>query len=278
MGGLWKDMKLEAVLFLTGSAALAGVPGLAGFWSKDEIIGNVLVLAQYQGGVWWFVFGALLLTAGLTAFYTTRLVMLTFFGAPFDAHRHPHKTHWTMLLPLVVLATLSVVGGLALGSPVSHALDAFTEPVWTVPAWHHDIPHELEHGAHTMAMGASIAVATLGIGLAAFLYSSKRDALAAFVKGPGKPMFELSSNKFWVDEIYDFIIVQPTRKLADVLFVVVDRGVIDGALVEGSGRLVSGVGYALRLVHNGAVNTATTSMTLGAVLILAYLGWLVANG
>ena len=278
MGGLWKDMRVESILFLIGSAALAGVPGLAGFWSKDEVIGNVFVLAQVQGGSWWFVFGVLLLTAGLTAFYTTRLVMLTFFGAPHDPHRHPHKTHWTMLVPLIVLATLSVVGGLALGSPVSHLLATFTEPIWTVPAWHHEIDHALEHSAHQTAMALSIVVALGGIGLSAFLYSSKRALLADFVAGAGKPLFQAASNKFYVDELYDLVVVRPTAWLARALFVVIDRGAIDGVLVTGSALGASGLGVVLRRVHTGVLNAATTAMALGAVVILAYLGWQVANG
>ena len=278
MGGLWRDMRLESVLFLTGALALAGVPPLAGFWSKDEVLGNALVLAQFQGGAWWLIFATLLLTAGLTAFYTTRLVVIAFFGPPADPHRHPHPSHWTILVPLVLLALLSVVGGLWLGSPVSHVLEAFTEPVWTVPAWHHEIPHELEHAAHQTAMGASIAVATAGILLGGWFYGWRRELVARFVAGSGRGLYALAQQKFLVDELYDAIVVRPVKWLANALFVGVDRAVIDSLMVGGSGRLTLGVGAVLRRAHSGALNAATASMLLGAGILAVWVAWQVSNG
>ncbi|MBA2319654.1 MAG: NADH-quinone oxidoreductase subunit L [Deltaproteobacteria bacterium] len=276
MGGLWRDMKVESILFLVGAAALAGLPPFAGFWSKDEILGNTLVLAQMQGGLWWLVFGILMLTAALTAFYTTRLVMIAFFGAPADPHRHPHPTHWTILVPLAILALLSAFGGLALGP--TEALAHFTAPVWTVPAWHATIDPHLEHSAHLTAKAMSTFAAVGGVALAAFLYGWRRSSISSFVHGPGRVPFWLASNKFLVDELYDRTIVQPTKWLAGALFTGVDRAVIDSLLVSGSGRLTLGVGSALRRAHSGALNAATASMVLGAVVIAGYLAWLVSNG
>jgi NADH-quinone oxidoreductase subunit L len=274
MGGLYRDLKAETVLFGIGALALAGIPPLAGFVSKDAILGNTLVLAQVEGGAWWFVFGVLLLTAALTAFYTTRLFVVAFLGAPADPHRHPHASHWTILVPLVILAFLSVVGGYGLAGP----LESFTAPVWTVPAWHHAIDHDLEHTAHLTAMGLSLVAAFGGVGLAAWLYGWRRGAVTSFVNGAGRGIYWLASNKFLVDELYDRIVVAPTRWLANALFVGIDRAIIDGLLVSGSGRATLGVGHALRGAHSGALNAATASMVLGAVVIAIYLARVVSNG
>jgi NADH-quinone oxidoreductase subunit L len=278
MGGLWKDMRLESILFLVGAAALAGVPGLAGFWSKDEILGNTLLLATRQGGAWWTIYLVLTFTAFLTAFYTTRLVVIAFFGAPADPHRHPHKTHWTMMVPLVLLALGAVFSGLALGSPFSHALETFTEPVWSVPSWHGSLDEAKVASIHLEGMGISVAMVVLGVGLAGWLYGYRRDLVDRFATGPGKGLYDLATAKFEVDELYGMLVIEPTKRLARALFTGVDRGLIDGALVNGSARVVDGVGVALRRVHTGAINAATASMTIGAVAILIYLGWLVSHG
>ena len=103
MGGLRKDMFWVFVLFTVGSLALAGLPGLAGFFSKDEILASVLLLAHYQGGMWGVTWWLLVFTAALTAFYTMRMLILTFFGPPADPHRHPHAVHWTMMSALGLL-------------------------------------------------------------------------------------------------------------------------------------------------------------------------------
>jgi NADH-quinone oxidoreductase subunit L len=277
MGGLWKDMKGIAILFIIGSLALAGFPGFAGFFSKDEILGGVLVQAQQAGGAWNLVFAMLLVTAALTAFYTTRLVVLTFFGAPADPHRHVHEVHWSMTSVLAVLAALSLAGGAALGSPTG-VLEHFTQAVWYEVEALHAIDHEAVHHAHSLAMALSIAAVLLGIGAGAVLYGLKRDALTALVQGPAAAMHRLVENKFYVDELYNALFVMPTNKLAALLFAHVDRALIDGFLVEGSGKAVLGAGGTLRRTQAVAISGATATMTGGAVVIVGYLLWQVTNG
>jgi NADH-quinone oxidoreductase subunit L len=266
MGGLWKDMRGVAVLFIIGSIALAGLPPLAGFWSKDEILGNVAVFMLHEGGIWTLTFLILLATAALTAFYTTRLVVLTFFGPPHDPNRHPHATHWTMMTALVVLAGLSLVGG-ALGGP----LEAFTEPLWKPVEWLEKLPEAEVHHAHLLAMGLSVLAAVGGCVVGGVLYGSQRGLLKGFVEGAGAPLHQVVLNKFYVDELYDAVFVGPIRLGAPILWAIVDRMFIDRTLVEGPAMSISAIGVALRRSHTGVINVATGSMVLGTVAMLGYV-------
>jgi NADH-quinone oxidoreductase subunit L len=266
MGGLWKDMRGVAVLFLVGSLALGGMWPFAGFFSKDQILAAAHAQMAHSGGVWALVFALLVATALLTAFYTTRLVLLVFFGPPADPHRHPHATHWTMMAALVLLAALSAAGGL-LGEPLA----AFTEPAWAHAM--HGITAEDVHHSHWIAVGASVSSVGVGFASAMFLFRFRRSAVEAFVSGPGKQLHWVVQNKFFVDELYHRLVVGPLDRGATLLWSTVDRALIDSFLVEGSGRFVYGVGGALRRTQAGAVNAATVAMMLGALAMLGYLLW-----
>jgi NADH-quinone oxidoreductase subunit L len=273
MGGLRHDLKGVFWLFLLGSLALAGVPPFAGFWSKDEILGSVHLVMSHQGGAWVLVWWLLIATAAMTAFYTTRLVILTFFGHAHDHHRHLHHPHWTMTSVLTFLAILSVFGGMALGP--SGWLHHFTEPVWSQALWMHDLGHEAEHHSHQVAMMFSVGAVVLGIGSAIGLYQFSRSTVDGFVAGAGKPLFQAAHDKFYVDELYNAIIVKPVSAGATLLWAVIDRKLIDELLVEGSGKLVLGAGALLRKTQAGAVAAATGATLAGTVVVLL---WLVTHG
>ena len=266
MGGLWKDFKLVALLFGIGSLALAGVPPFAGFWSKDGILGNVYLLQSEQGGLWVATWWILIFTAALTAFYTTRLYALTFFGPPADPHRHPHAPHWTMTLPLLVLATLSVFGG-ALGGWLSE----YTAAVWQSAAWIQATPEETIESAHHIAMAFSVGAVVLGIGGAAFAYGPGRATLTAFVEGRGAALHQLVLDKFRVDELYQATFVSFFTEGSPILWAFVDRMAIDQFAVEGSGKLVVAISAGLRRSQRGALSIATGAMVVGAVALLGYL-------
>ena len=166
MGGLWKDLKPVAILFGIGSLALAGVPPFAGFWSKDEILGNVHLQMVNGGGVLWTAtWWMLVVTAALTAFYTTRLFLLTFFGKPFDSHRHVHHIHWTMMVPLLMLAILSAGGGF-----LGHSMEVLTESVWHPSASVAALSEEVVHHSHHTALIFSLVAVGIGIGTGICLY------------------------------------------------------------------------------------------------------------
>jgi NADH-quinone oxidoreductase subunit L len=309
MGGLKKHIPLTYWTFVIGSIAIAGVPGLAGFFSKDEILFETF-LHGHQ--ILWVVG---VLTSLLTATYMFRLVHLTFHGeerfghaepaaahvgghdhpAPSHAHGvHLHDAPAPMAFALVVLAVGSILAGY-IGIP--HALGGHnTLGTWLEPAFQATncgapvttgelaglaledcLPgEEAAGGDHTALeltlMGVSTIVAFAGIGLATFLWLKRRDIpqrMAQQYSG----VHRLLLNKYYVDEVYDAAIVQPIKVVSEEgLWRGFDVKVVDGA-VNGAGYLVSGVSIVLRLMQNGSVKTYAASTFMGAVAILAYYLW-----
>ncbi|HMU29077.1 MAG TPA: NADH-quinone oxidoreductase subunit L [Nitrospira sp.] len=254
MGGLKDKLPVTYWTFLVGSLALAGFPLTAGFFSKDDL----LVSSWSAGPLGQVLTICGLVTAGLTAFYSFRLVFVTFWGkSHVDPHHagHVHEPSTTMTAPLMVLAVLSIVAGY-LGIP------AFLEPVF----------HGEGAGAHhegSAALGI-MALATLmgltGIGAAYYLY----------VLNPGLPdrlaqqwraAYELSLHKWYIDEAYDRSLVRPTLSAAQGLWKHVDVAIIDGA-VNGVARAVAWGGWLIRLTQSGQTQHYALGMTLGAVVIL----------
>jgi NADH-quinone oxidoreductase subunit L len=255
MGGLRRLMPITGFTFIIGWLAIAGIPPFAGFWSKDEI----LIAAWDKSPVLWFV-GAV--TALLTAYYMTRQVILVFFGEKRydDEHVHPHESPWTMTVPLMLLAGLSVVGG-ALNLPFEKLLflDDWLEPVFGA---HH------EAAATT---GTKLALATtagvtaiIGILLARTLW----------LRRPDRPALEPSVLKraWGVDALYATLFGTGGGLVAagSAAF---DKQVVDGA-VNGSGNLVRVGGNHLRKIQTGYVRHYALGIAAGTVLIL---GWAVAR-
>jgi NADH-quinone oxidoreductase subunit L len=300
MGGLRKDLPITYWTFLVGSLAIAGVPGLAGFFSKDEILFETF---RHGHQVLWIVG---ILTSLLTALYMFRLVFLTFWGerrgdAPAEAHPDPHAhghtheaadahhhTHLhdappAMATALVVLALGSVLAGYvgiphALGG--HNALATWLEPVFAgpAPAAAAAEPGETAAEAHDETaleltlMAVSVAVALSGIGLAVFLYLKRRE-LPGLVAARFPQLHRLLLNKYYVDELYDRALVRPIRTASqEALWRGFDVAVIDGA-VNGMGAIVSGGAWALRRLQTGSVRAYAGSLFLGVVLILGYYLW-----
>ncbi len=283
MGGLRKELPITYWTFVVGAVAIAGVPGLAGFFSKDEIL-----YRTYASGhtVLWVVG---LLTSLLTAVYMFRLVFLAFHGERTvrpaaalpdphgaDAPHAPHPSHLhdappAMAVALVVLAIGSVVAGYA-GLPAilggGDWFGRFLEPSFGVA--HAD--EVVEHGLEGTLMLVSSAIALAGIGIAAFFFlTNRRAADAAAQRFAG--LHRVLSNKYYVDEIYDAAIVQPIRIVSEeALWKVVDARVIDGA-VDGVGETVGGLSELLRRLQSGSVRTYAASLFFGVVLILGYHLW-----
>ena len=300
MGGLKKHVPITYWTFVIASIAIAGVPGLAGFFSKDEILFETF-LHGHQ-----ILWGIGILTSLLTATYMFRLVHLTFHGeerfqgAPSAAHPvhsdavHLHDAPWPMATALIVLAVGSILAGYI---NLPHALGGHTAlNEWLTPAFQAtncgapvttgelaglaiencEPAEAAEAGEHTALeltlMGVSSIVALLGIGLATFLWLKNRqipDRMAAQYGG----IYRLLLNKYYVDEVYDAAIVQPIKVVStEGLWRGFDVKVIDGA-VNGAGYIVSGVSIVLRLLQNGSVKTYAMSTFVGVVAILAYYLW-----
>ena len=239
MGGLFKKMPQTAITFIIASLALAGVPPLSGFWSKDEIL-----LAAFASGHS-LVFGVLLLTAFMTAFYMFRLIFLTFFGETRNAKVHVHESPALMTLPLWGLAIGSVVLGIP-GSPFMHH--------WFQKFMAH-MAHYPEYEPSATVMACSIAAAILGITLAGIIYLKQKHWATAIAKS--FPLFyRLSFNKFYVDEFYSAYVVKPFHALGRKLFGF-DETVIDGT-VNNAGRatmfLSTIKNWIDKYIVDGAVN------------------------
>jgi NADH-quinone oxidoreductase subunit L len=271
MGGLKKYMPTTTWTFIAATLAIAGIPPLAGFVSKDAILAKVFEAGYTDlnghGGAYYLLWFLGLAGAALTAFYMFRLVYMTFFGefrGGDEAEHHLHESPWTMTLPLQILAVLSVVGGLLLGFPGIlfklegwSFIDRFMGPVilHTHGAEHHG--HALSLGLEWGLVALSVAVALAGIVVATrFYFWDPGFTRAAHLASRFPFAYRLLLNKYWVDELYAATVVRGTIKLADLLWEF-DARVVDGAVngtrhtTVGSSWL-SGI-FDLRVV-DGAVN------------------------
>jgi NADH-quinone oxidoreductase subunit L len=262
MGGLAPRMVVTTITMTIGAAGLAGVPGLAGFFSKDEILASAFGARQR------FIWALLLLGAFLTAFYSFRLLFLAFFGAPrmskAVAH-HVHESPRVMTWPLGVLAVLTVVTGWWLGVPSQHGtrFERFLSPVFAM--------REGGHGgvAAYMLLVLSVIVVAAGIVLAWFLYMSS-PVRAEAIGRPRTVLHRLLLNAYYVDRLYDWLIVVPFYRLSGFLARVVDLRVVDG-LVNMLGRAVVAWAEGIRRFQTGYVVNYALTMLVGAVVVVAVL-------
>ncbi len=280
MGGLRRRMPWTHATFLIGVLAIAGVPLLSGFFSKDEILVAVNQAHDLPGHQVLYALG--LLTAALTAFYMFRLYFLTFTGesrADHEVRAHVHEQPSWIVLPLVVLAVLSVVGGLIgfpqaygdlLDMPETNSLANFLDPLLR-PA-HHSVSHATEYG---LALLATLA-AGAGIVVAALLYRF-RPELAPALAAALRPLHRVLERKYWVDEIYGALIVMPLLWVSDrLLFRTIDAGLIDGLGVNGTAAAVRGLAdRGLKFLQTGLTQSYVLMMIAGGVVVCAalYGGW-----
>lgn len=271
MGGLKSALPKTHFTMLMGTLAIAGIFPFSGFFSKDEILWNAWVRG---GPVLW---GAGVLGAFLTAFYMFRLYFLTFHGVPRlseEAKHHLHESPNSMVIPLMLLAFLSVIGGW-IQVPLlqgGQRLDAFLEPVFadraalTGAAVEHAVHGA---GAETTLMLISLVVALAGIFVAYRFYVVDPE-LPGRTAERARGLYRLIFNKYWVDEIYDGWIVQPLYRTSVRLWERFDDAVIDGA-VNGVGRMAERGAGLLRLAQTGYVQAYVLLITLGLVVVLGYL-------
>src|SRR5213082_3177930 len=235
MGGLWEKIPVTAKTFYVAALAIAGIPPLAGFFSKDEILGHAF---ETHPGLWAVGFA----TAGMTAFYMFRLVFLTFFGytrADDHAQRHIHESPQTMTIPLIILAVLSVIGGW-IGLPAflgGNQFEKFLKPVMPRVGLEAEAAKAVPQTSPTeyFLMFASIAIAVAGIWLAYEFYRTKRFA-PEWVARKMSGFYRVVFHKYYIDEIYDALFVNRTKDLGTLL-VQFDAKVIDGVGVDGTGWL-----------------------------------------
>jgi NADH-quinone oxidoreductase subunit L len=270
MGGLSKKIRWTYITMLTATLAITGFPPLAGFFSKDSIL-----LSAYQSenaGRILYAFG--LLTALLTSFYMFRLIFLTFFGKPrYDEKKvHVHESPKSMLVPLMILAVLSIIGGWMAAPAFWGAPDYFTkflEPVFAQGAG----AETAEAAAHALEIPlAIVAVVTalLGFFIAFWLYlkqPGKPEQLAKSMRG----IYNTLLHKYYVDEIYDTLVVKPLLWISrNVLWQTVDVRVID-ATVNGVAEGATGIGDGVRHTQSGNTRSYAVWVVIGALVIIAII-------
>jgi NADH-quinone oxidoreductase subunit L len=270
--GLRKVLPVTHGTFLVGAATLAGFPLLSAFWSKDEIVGAAFQAGLTAGPVYsefyLALFLAAMLTAFLTAFYTFRAYFLTFWGEvriPEEAGGHAHESPPVMTAPLVILAVFAAGVGLVLAVPPWHLFGGFLA---RTPG----LAEGPEHGLNYGMMGASGVIALAGMGLAYWMYVGQPGAAAQAARTAG-PAYVWSSNKFFIDDLYEIIIVKPMEGFARLLRWF-DLKVVDG-LVDLIGQVPRLIGGLLWPIQNGLVQYYALLMVLGvAVFLLALVRFL----
>ena len=272
MGGLRRHLPWTATLMWIATLAIAGIPPLSGFFSKDEILGAAFALATAQP-IWYVYWLMGVATALLTAFYMTRLMLYTFHGPnrTGDKEReHLHEPRWVMTGPLMVLGLLTLVGG-ALNLPELVGGGAFLhhwlEPV-TALADRMRPAVELSRGVEWALVGSAVAVAALGMFGAARLL--KPAALVpARLAPPETGVGRLLWKKWYVDEIYDALIVRPVQWFArEVLWKTVDARIVDGLLVNGSATASRALGCIGSRLQTGEVGFYVVLFVVGVLLVV----------
>jgi NADH-quinone oxidoreductase subunit L len=292
MGALSKHMRITWATFLVSALTIAGIPPLAGFFSKDEILWSAFT--AHVGPEWlpkalWLLG---LATAGMTAFYVFRAVFLTFHGSDrvsHEAKHHLHESPAVMTLPLVVLAAGAAISGFlgvpgALGG--SNAFHHWLEPVFAGHVGGHEIGVGMagaagarealtvaaSAGAEHSSMEIVLMVVSVLVALAGILV-----AHTFYVRAPGTPaalaarlggIYTLVANKYYVDELYERAIVRPGYALADkLMFRLIDAGVIEG-IVNGLGITARLIGAVTRLAQSGVVRTYAFFMLIGFLYLV----------
>ncbi|MDP8239226.1 MAG: NADH-quinone oxidoreductase subunit L [Candidatus Hatepunaea meridiana] len=271
MGNLRNKMPTTYWTFLVATLAIAGIPGFSGFFSKDEIIWQTFASGHLGIGI------VAMIAALLTAFYMFRLVYMTFHGqwkGRRDQEDHLHESPKVMTMPLVILGVLSIIGGWV---AIPHALgggawfEKFLHPSFA-------LAEELagKHGHHSLAaeyvvMIISVVIAVGGIFWARAWYIKNPEIpkrLAAKLKG----LHKFALNKYYIDEAYDFVVVQTTIGMADGLWRWFDVKLVDG-LVNGVAIFIGWVGSVIRKVQTGLIGNYALMMVFGIVVIVGYMVW-----
>jgi NADH-quinone oxidoreductase subunit L len=269
MGGLRKKIPITYFVFVVATLAIAGIPGLSGFFSKDEILASAFSHGAYLP----YVLG--LIAAVITAFYMFRLLYLTFHGeykGPAGSEEELHESPKVMTVPLMVLAVLSVIGGYV-GLPIVfgknvHVLKAWLDPVFH-PAYeavkYH--PHHPSIAMEWLLIGTSVVAAIVGILVARHMYITKGHVAKSDEEqtGFGKVLWK----KYYVDEIYDTVAINPLISFCKGLWKHFDDKIIDDGMVIGTAKVWRAIGGGVRKLQTGVVGNYAFMLLVGVVVVLA---------
>ncbi len=292
MGGLRYRLKITFWAFLIGALAISGIPPLAGFWSKDDILSSLLAYASSGGGlIFYLLWGIGIITAGLTAFYMFRLFFGIFSGgyrgtevAEHDdeeedsGHSHqPRGDHEIyespriMTVPMIILSVLSVVGGFIgsfalFGDTSLHPFATFLNPVFTNPTWTNvpvAIPVE-SLPIEWVSTGLSVGIALLGIFGAWALYRN-----GFFYKENTNSLYQLVFHKYYIDEFLILVIIQPALWIGRTSTRLLERDALDGGS-RSLGKLFLAMSKGLRRLQTGYVRNYALAIMIGVLLIIVY--------
>jgi NADH-quinone oxidoreductase subunit L len=272
MGGLWKKMPHTAWTFLIATLAITGAVPLSGFFSKDAILAGALYSHNRSwAGAGPFAYYVGTLAAAGTAFYMTRVFLLTFAGKPrTHVAEHAHESSPAMTVPLWILAILSIVAAvLALPPQIAghhwgELFYQFTQPVFAQA--YKTLGFELHEGLAPYAKAWVVAIVPTW--LAYMMYAGPWMGFPARAAAAVPGFYRLVYDKFRVDELYDFVLLRPVKTTARNLWLVIDRGIIEGIFVNGVPRAVFGIGDVLRGWQNGNLQRYATVIAVGAAFIL----------
>ncbi len=276
MGGLRKIMPTTYRTFVIASLAIAGIPPLAGFMSKDEILYSTFN-STHPGGAGIILWSVGILTAFMTAFYMFRLVYKTFHGESRmdpEVEEHAHESPPVITVPLTILAVLSAFGGF-LGIPIflkANVMHNWLGPLFEAAGGHGEEAGGAVHHSLTTELGLmalSVAIATGGI-LLALTIILRRPHVAEGLRNSFGTLYDLLLNKWWVDELYDMVIVRPLRWIAGIFWTEFDGKGIDGTLHGISGGALRSGGFLSKL-QTGFVQNYALSMAGGLALVLLWI-------
>jgi NADH-quinone oxidoreductase subunit L len=264
MGGLRKFLPVTFITFFIGTLAISGIPPFAGFFSKDEILAEAFA----QNPVAW---GVALVASLLTAFYMFRLLFLTFFGSPRaseHAMEHIHESPKSITIPLILLAVLSTVGGFMNVPEVLGGgswLGKFLEPVFAGSA-PQLTEHHLEHSTEYALMGTVAALTIVLIAIAYSMYVRSQKVPVGEDQRLGA-LHKLAYRKYYVDEVYDTMVVRPLYWISSGLDTIIEKLAID-RFVNSVGRAVDDWSLLLRYLQNGSIGFYIFVMVIGIVVML----------
>ena len=255
MGGLRRYMPWTTATFVIGTLSISGIPPFSGFWSKDEILSDAFALGTTTGQI---VFWAALVGAAMTAFYMLRATLMTFWGdykggepGEHGSNEHPHESPWVMLFPMVLLAIASAVSW-TINIPGSHAMTDFL-------------------GAHAGDFNPTIAGVSIGVALVGLLaayggYAAGWYSPSGVARSLG-PIYTLIANKYYLDELYENIIVKNVLYRGIVAALdFLDRKLVDG-VVNNIGWFTRNVGNSIKLAQTGQAQAAAAGLSLGLIII-----------
>ncbi|MDU0457186.1 MAG: NADH-quinone oxidoreductase subunit L [Geobacteraceae bacterium] len=278
MGGLRKVMPITFLTFFVSTLAIAGIFPFSGFFSKDEILWKAFS-NPYHGSLNIVLWGTGAVAACFTAFYMFRLVFMTFFGEcriNSKVKEYLHESPLTITIPLMVLGVLATFGGF-LGMPklmgaLPNYLEHWLDPVFELAnEYGTKYAHAGGHESHALEwglMGLSITIAVVGIMIALTLYVKNTGAPAKFV-ATFPALHRAVYNKWYIDELYDFLFVNPCKAFGQFLWKGFDVVVVDG-IVNGVANVVMGFSGIFRYMQSGYIYNYAFSMVLGVVVILGY--------